>query len=397
MAFDDYIASGKLTVATSNPNPFARSGPLAAMEAFPNPNVAIDVQVFDHHQMNVDMGGLLASSNADLFAQYAGFKNRQFAREGLLSDVSDVWAEVDGLPDGFRVAATADDGRQYFLPTSCYVWAVHYSRRLFEKNGYSIPTTGDELLALGEQMMSDGVTPFVGANDGQWPSMGTFDLLNMRTNGYDFHIDLLAGRESWTDERVRPVFDTWATLIPFHQSGANRRPWHEGAQSIQDGTAGMFLIGTFVASYSDELADDIDFFNFPALDPVIGATSLDAPTDGYQLVANPKNPAAAKELLHFLSTAASQGQHFRGEFLQRDPVAVASNAGVDTRGHTRLRRRSLELTSAATELASFFDRDTHHDFAPLCGQAFAKFIEDPSSIDAGLDELARSWQAMEEQ
>ena len=36
--------------------------------------------------------------------------------------------------------------------------------------------------------------------------MGTFDILNLRLNGYDFHVDLMAGKEKWTDPKVKAVF-----------------------------------------------------------------------------------------------------------------------------------------------------------------------------------------------
>ena len=47
--------------------------------------------------------------------------------------------------------------------------------------------------------------------------MGTFDILNMRLNGYQFHVDLMAGKEKWTDTKVKAVFETWKKLLPYQQ------------------------------------------------------------------------------------------------------------------------------------------------------------------------------------
>ena len=47
--------------------------------------------------------------------------------------------------------------------------------------------------------------------------MGTFDILNMRINGYQFHVDLMAGKEKWTDPKVKAVFEHLedaAALLP---------------------------------------------------------------------------------------------------------------------------------------------------------------------------------------
>ena len=39
--------------------------------------------------------------------------------------------------------------------------------------------------------------------------MGTFDQLNLRINGYQFPVDLMAGKEAWDSPQVKKVFDTW--------------------------------------------------------------------------------------------------------------------------------------------------------------------------------------------
>ena len=39
--------------------------------------------------------------------------------------------------------------------------------------------------------------------------MGTFDILNMRINGYQYHVDLIAGQEVWTPTEVKAVFAAW--------------------------------------------------------------------------------------------------------------------------------------------------------------------------------------------
>ena len=46
-------------------------------------------------------------------------------------------------------------------------------------------------------MKKDGLTPIAFGDKDGWPAMGTFDILNMRINGYDFHVSLMAGKEAW--------------------------------------------------------------------------------------------------------------------------------------------------------------------------------------------------------
>jgi hypothetical protein len=132
---------------------------------------------------------------------------RYFAAQGLLGDLTDVWDAGlnDTLSEGFKIASTGDDGLQYFVPWTYYIWGIYYRPSLFEENGWTPPTSMEDLQALASNMQDAGIVPFAFGNDGRWPAMGTFDQLNFRLNGYQFHVDLMAGKESWTDERVRNV------------------------------------------------------------------------------------------------------------------------------------------------------------------------------------------------
>ena len=101
--------------------------------------------------------------------------------------------------------------------------------------------------------------------------MGTFDILNMRINGYQFHVDLMAGKESWEDAKVKTVFDTWRGMLPYHQAGSLGRTWQEAAQGLAAKKSGMYLLGTFATQqFQGADADDVDFFAFPEIDSAHG-------------------------------------------------------------------------------------------------------------------------------
>ena len=84
-------------------------------------------------------------------------------------------------------------------------------------------------MALMDDMQGKGVTPFAFGDKDGWPAMGTFDILNMRLNGFDFHMSLMAGEEAWDGDEVKQVFETWRTLLPYHQEDPLGRTWQEAA------------------------------------------------------------------------------------------------------------------------------------------------------------------------
>ena len=83
-----------------------------------------------------------------------------------------------------------------------------------------------------------------------WTAAGWFDYITMRTNGFDFHMDLAAGKASWTDDRVRQAFANWRELIDMgafikdHQTYS----WQEALPFIVNGEAASLLIGNFAVS-----------------------------------------------------------------------------------------------------------------------------------------------------
>ena len=215
---------------------------------------------------------------------------------------------------------------------------MFYRKSVWQQHGYQVPTTLDQLTALGAQMKRDGLTPIAFADKDGWPAMGTFDILNMRINGYQFHIDLMAGKEAWTSDKVKKVFDTWAGLLPLHQPDSLGRTWQEAAQSLQQKKSGMYLLGLFVGQqFSNEEQSDLDFFTFPEIDPAIGAKALDAPIDGYMMARKPKNEDNARKLMEYFG-----GKDAGDITVKSDPTTLVANGSADVSGYTALQKKAAE-------------------------------------------------------
>jgi multiple sugar transport system substrate-binding protein len=371
-------SSDPVTFGSNYSDPVDSEAIAAAVEAT---GVPTTINTVDHNTYQENFNTYIQQPD-DVVCWFAGYRMRAFARRGVVGDISDVWENLEGFSEGFKTASSLD-GAQYFVPFYYYPWAIHYRKSVFEDAGYAIPTTWDELKALLDQMQADGIsTPLAGANDGSWPQMGMFDMLNLRINGYDFHVSLMGGQEDWTSDEVKAVFAAWEELLPYYQPDANGRTWQDAATDWSNGESGLYLLGTFIASNFDpdtqqDIIDDIDFFAFPAINDEHGQDAVEAPIDGFMMAASPDNEEGAKALLAGLGSVEAIDA-----YISVNPAVVAANEGADTSGYNALQQKSVELVGAATYIAQFLDRDTDPDFAAnVVGAALADFIADPSQID----------------
>ena len=352
----------------------------AMADAYAQQNsVEVSVNAVDHNTFQESITTYLQGTPDDVFTWFAGYRMAQFAEAGQIADLSDIWP-IDGLGDAFKKASTAADGNQYFVPVSYYPWAVFHRKSVFDDNGWTQPTTLDELNALMEEMQGKKMTPFAFAAKDAWAPMGTFDILNMRINGYDFHMALTKGEEKWDSPEVKKVFETWRdTLLPYQQENALGRTWQEAATSMANGECGMYLLGTFVVDgVPTDAQEDLDFFTFPEIDPAIGSDALDAPIDGFCVAEGAQDIDAGKAFAAWLGTAEAADAANNAA----SAPFIAANEGASTEKYGELQKKSVEVVQNAASIAQFLDRDTNADLAnTVITVSLQDFLKNPDDID----------------
>jgi multiple sugar transport system substrate-binding protein len=334
------------------------------------------VNTVDHNSFQENINNYLQGSPDQVFTWFAGNRMQFFAAQGLLTPIDDVWSGIQSqYSDGFKAASTAADGKKYFIPFYNYPWAFFYRPSVFKAKGYTVPKTLDELKTLAAKMKKDGLVPIAFADKDGWPAMGTFDYLNMRINGYQFHMDLVAShKQSWTDPKVKTVFDTWKGLFPYLQTQALGRTWQEAAQTLVKKQAGMYLLGMFVGQQFPAGDTDLDFFPFPEVDSNVGTTAVEAPIDGFLLSSKGESPQA-KAMMTYLASPEAQLL-----YLGADPSNVAANKTASTAKYTAMQKHAVELISSAKNISQFLDRDSRPDFAsPVVIPALQQFLKDGDS------------------
>ena len=228
-----------------------------------------------------------------------------FPQPGLLADLARAGAV---LPAADQVRANVDrwwsadwraygtvDGRLYAAPLTASVKSmVWYSPKLFAEQGYQLPTSWDDLLALSRQMVADGVTPWcAGIESGSatgWPVTDWLEDVVLRRSGAAVYDDWVAHRIPFDDPRIVAALDQVGEILrdPTMVNGGlggvasiATTPYALAGLPVLEHKCGMHRQATFYAvnlpagaTVSPE--GDVFAFYLPQIDPAYGHPVLGA-------------------------------------------------------------------------------------------------------------------------
>ncbi len=364
--------------------------PLKAMEAliadFEKANPDIDVQLtnFDHEGYKTAIRNFLTADAPDLANWYAGNRMAPFVKAGQFMDVSDVW-EANGLKEQMAssLGGMTMDGKQWGIPYTYYQWGIYYNKDVYKKAGVTEPKTWDEFVANCEKFTAAGVDCLTTGSKALWPIAGIFDYMNLRTNGYQFHMDLTAGKVAWTDDKVKAVFTNWARIVPHTTKNHAAIDWQDAAALLVQGKAANYVMGNFAVGVFKEggmTNDNLGFLVFPEITPGVPRAE-EAPTDTIHIPSGAKNVADAKLFLAYVGSAEAQTK------LNAAIGQLPTNKNSTVAADDPFIKAGFETVSTAAGLAQFFDRDAPAEMAKIGMEGFQEFMTKPENLDAILARL----------
>lgn len=380
--------SGELNITSdmSNPAPRAVMEGLAAKFDEMHPDLTVNLTIVDREAWKTQIRNSLSANAPDVVNWYAANRMGPYVSAGLFEDVSDVWEDEALAGLASTKGAMTIDGKQWGVPYTYYQWGIYYREDIFKELGLSEPATFDEEMANCAKIIESGRKCYTIGSKFLWTAGGWFDYMNMRTNGFDFHMQLAQGEVEWTDERVRETFANWRKLIDMgafvddHQNYS----WQEALPFMVKGEATAYLMGNFAVAPLREagLTDDqLGFYQFPLIADV--PQGEDAPTDTFHIPSGATNKDAARAFLKFVTSADVQSDINGGDKLGQLPVNSASTVADD-----KFIKKGFEMLSnnAKGGVAQFFDRDFPAEMASAGMEGLQEFMVFPDNLD---DILAR--------
>lgn len=382
--------AGDLIINFDDPNPGPKKGFEDTVAAFKaaHPEVNVTVNINDREAHKTAIRNFLSADAPDVTSWYPGNRMAPFVDAGLFEDVSDLWTQEGFHEDLAAIKPTMTiDGKQWGVPYTYYQWGIYYRKDIFEKLSIAEPKNWSELIAAAKKLKENGVTPFTIGTKFLWTAAGVFDYLNLRTNGYDVHNQLTAGKIKYTDPRIRATFAKWKELIDMGAFVKNHATmsWQDAVAPFANGDAAMYVMGNFsVDAYKNAglTYDQIDFFPFPEITAGV-ARAEEAPADAFFIPSRAKNKEDARKFLAFIAKPDVQTKW--NKTIGQLPVNSKAQVGDD-----KFIQQGFDTVSTAAGLAQFYDRDAPAAMAKAGMEGFQEFMLDPSKLDGILKRLDKT-------
>jgi len=378
----------KIFLDTSNPAPRAAFEELIADFGALNPDLDIDTTIIDREAYKTQIRNFLTANPPDVAAWYAGNRMLPYVEPGLFDDVSDIWEGELGENLASTKAAMTIDGKQWGVPYSYYQWGIYYRKDIYDELGLSEPKTFDDMKANCQALLDADKKCYTIGTKFLWTAAGWFDYLNMRTNGYEFHMDLTAGRVSWEDDRVIETFSNWQELIDMGGfiDDHTAYSWQEAIPFMAKGDAAAYLMGNFAVDPIKAAglnSDQLGFAQFPVINPDVPMAE-EAPTDTLHIPAKAENKENARAFLQYVASADVQTE------LNAKLGQLPVNRNSSVNDEDKFVTQGFSMLNDAYALAQFFDRDAPAEMAKIAMEGFQEFMVKPGNRDKILKRLEKA-------
>jgi alpha-glucoside transport system substrate-binding protein len=218
-----------------------------------------------------------------------------FADEGALVSLEEMGFDIEQMKEDHSAywmgLGECDDGQHYGIPWfPNYKSIVFYHEPTFTEMGYEIPETYEDMVALSQQIVDDGMTPWcMGFESGGatgWPGTDWIEDIVVRQSGAEVYEQWYKHEIPFNDPAIVSAFDTFAEIFKadgFVLGGAENVAgvaFSDSPGPLFSDPPGCLMLkqGSFIANffvdqpdYQEGDEENIKTFPFPSIDGNAGA------------------------------------------------------------------------------------------------------------------------------
>jgi alpha-glucoside transport system substrate-binding protein len=331
------------------------------------------------------------------------------AEAGNLVSLEDLGIDIGQLEELFGeyfVSLGEFEGAHYGLPTNINLKSmVWYPKDDFDAAGYTVPETWDDLMALSDQIVADGGTPWcVGFESGGatgWPATDWMEDIMLRTAGPDVYDQWVSHEIPFNDAAVATAAETFGEVMftdGYVLGGAADTPsiaFGDAPLPMFDDPPGCWLHrqASFINAFFPEGTEagvDYDWFPLPPIDQ---EGTLFA--GEFAVIGTAGNrPEVTDFLTKFMDQPIQCGM---GGVEASSRISPNINVGPDCYANQILADASVVLTDALAGGTGRFDASDMMPAEVGSGSFWTGMVrymqEGPDSMQDVLDEIEASWPA----
>jgi len=275
-----------------------------------NKNVTITVEALDDAAYKTKFKAYSIEGMPDVVSIWGqpSFLDEVLAA-GVLAPLNEAdykdYGFISGSLDGFK-----KDGVLYGLPRNSDIAAFYYNAKMFEDNGWKVPTTYDELLALADTINAKGIAPVAMDGGDGWPLAVYLSDIMVKMNGtYSDIVTNAISNGDFSDPLFTKATDLLAKSAGagLFQTGYDTQDYATAKNLFINGQAAMFYMGSWEASMAldtnidEAVRTNIKAFTMPAIADGKGAASICAWNGGgYAVSANSEVKDEAIKFLNYM-------------------------------------------------------------------------------------------------
>lgn len=323
-----------------------------------------------------------------------------------LEDMGFDIAELEKTFGAYFLSLGEYNGKHYGIPSNINLKSlVWYPKQAFDAAGYQIPTTWDALIALSDQIVADGSSPWcIGLESGTatgWPATDWMEDIMLRTAGPGVYDQWVKHEIPFNDPSVKRAGEYFGQVLftdGYVLGGAEQIP----AIAFGDAPAPMFddppkcwlhRQASFITDFFPEGAvagTDYDAFPFPDIDPDKSAALFAG-----ELAAVFNDRPEVRDLIE--KFIGSEVQCAMGSIEGSSRISPNVDVGPDCYPNPLLARSAGVLTEALKADAARFDASDLMPSAVGAGSFWSGMVEyargGAASLDQVLSDIEASWPA----
>jgi len=321
-----------------------------------------------------------------------------------LEDMGFDIAELNATFGEYFMSLGEFEGEHYGLPSNINLKSmVWYPKDDFDAAGYTVPTTYDELIALSDEIVADGGTPWcVGFESGGatgWPATDWMEDIMLRTAGPEVYDTWVTHEIPFNDAAVSHAAEVFGQVMfteGYVLGGADQTPaiaFGDAPLPMFESPPGCWLHrqASFINAFFPEgttAGVDYDWFPFPPIDQ---EGTLFA---GELAVAFRNAPEVTDFLQRFISDEVQCAQ---GGETATSRISPNVNVGPDCYANSILADASVVLTEALAAGTGRFDASDLMPTEVGAGSFWTGMVtymqDGPDSLSVVLDDIEASWPA----